>query len=187
MKNTIFLLVIFSCISYASKCLCDGNFFLPSNLKTATFRTFGVTEILSDYLWFLVLIPYVRSSVLPWRDEEWRKIISLYGFRTCPLQRRERRYRAARVVYCPRLFIVANAIQFRGSPILQTRVRDTRNLPMIQIPPVSFPLTASQIARVTSMWNPAWSSNRCYRHRASYSLALDIFRELHIRSIVAAK
>jgi len=44
------------------------------------------------------------------------------------------------VLYCPRLFIVVNAIQFRGSPIL----RDMWNLSMIQIPLVSFP---SQIAR----------------------------------------
>lgn len=49
--------------------------------------------------------------------------------------RGEERYCMACVLlYCPRLFIVANAIQFRGSSILWVWVRDTWNLPMIQIP-----------------------------------------------------
>lgn len=135
--------------------LCSGYFFWRyffSDLGIATFHLrayLPCDRIASDYLWFSLLIPYVRWSVLPWREEWRKKIISLYGFRTCP--RRRKRYCTVCVLYCPRLFIVANAIQFWGFPIPRIRVRDTWNLPMIQIPPVSFPLIASQIARYIDM------------------------------------
>lgn len=74
------------------------------------------------------------------------------------------------VAYCPRLFIVANVIQFQGSAILRARVRDMRNLPMIQIPLVSFPFGAGQIARHIDMKSRMILDSLLYERQGSYSL-----------------
>ncbi|KAM0725027.1 hypothetical protein ACS0PU_009411 [Formica fusca] len=74
------------------------------------------------------------------------------------------------VAYCPRLFIVANVIQFQGSAILRARVRDMRNLPMIQIPLVSFPFGAGQITRYIDMKSRMILDSLLYGRQGSYSL-----------------
>lgn len=125
--------------------LYHAGYFLASNLEIAIHPRAYIScdRIASDYLWFSVLIPYVRWSVLPWR-EEWRKIISLYGFRTfrtCPPHRR------GTILYGVRP--VLSSFIYRCECDTIPRVSDTMGMsaryvesPNDSDPPVSFPLSS---------------------------------------------
>lgn len=94
-------------------------------------------------------IPYVRRSVLSPRDQEKRRqIISLYGF-PVRVHRSGGNDTVSRVLSSLIYRRECDTIPRACDTV--ARVRDIRNLPMIQIPLVSFSLGAGQIARYIDM------------------------------------
>lgn len=140
-------MVVIFC-AFCLKCLCGGNF-LPSNLETAVSRTFGRNLIRLSMVFFFgtdSVCQMGRASMKRRGMEEdhlalWVPYVSTTQAGTAAIPCGARRVLSS-LIYRRECDTIP-----RVSDTIDASARYARNLPMIQIPPVSFPLTASQIAR----------------------------------------